>query len=49
MIRDDALAGHVQFFVYGFFAAQGEKTIHNKSKVPCCRNPERVEGQAQAL
>jgi hypothetical protein len=32
-----SLAEHVQFHVGRFFVPQGEKTTHNKDKVPCCR------------
>jgi hypothetical protein len=33
--------GHFQFRVYHFFARLGEKMIHNKDKVPCCRRLKR--------
>jgi hypothetical protein len=36
-------AGDLQFFVYRFFAPQGEKTIHFNDTVPCCRRQKCLE------
>ena len=35
--------------MYRFFALRGEKTIHNKDEVPCCRRLKRCEHMATPL